>query len=289
MDPYKVFKVNKDFVLDDVKRKYKRLAVKLHPDKNPGNPRAAEMFQAISLCYQQLLEDYCTRAADRQFSELKQESLAANERAAAAAAPAPPASPGRGGGAGARFDLESFNRVFEEHRQRDVLDEGYGRWMQETPAETDVAERLRTTLSVARVNAHPTALHTAAPGTTYELGLQRVQDYSAPVVAHNKRAGLVYTDYRVAHTTTRLIDSDDPDNVRRSFASVQQLQEHRADVRHSMTEREAAAEARRREKEAEAEEARRARLRRRDARAAEQFARVHLLLKGTEGSAMDAR
>lgn len=279
LDPYKVFKVTKDFALDDVKRKYKRLAVKLHPDKNPGDPRAAGLFQAISQCYQRLLEDYCARAADRQFSELKHESRAA---AAMAAERAPAAAHG----GEQRFDLETFNRVFEEHRQRDVLDEGYGRWMADTPAEKDVAERLRTRLAVTQHAGHPTALQTTAPGTTYELGMQRVQDYSAPVVSSNgRRAGLVYTDYRLAHTTTRLVDSDDPDRIRRSFANVQQMQQHRAEEEErEMTEAEAAEEARRLEREQAEEEARLQRLRRRDVRAAQRHDRVHFLLRGTAPS-----
>ncbi len=276
LDPYKVFKVPKDFALDDVKRKYRRLAVKLHPDKNPGDPRAAGLFHAISHCYQQLLEDYCTRTADRQFSELKQESRAA----AAMATERRPTQPASAAASEPRFDLETFNRVFEEHRQRDVLDEGYGRWMQDTPAEKEVAERMRTRLSVSLHTGQPTALQTTAPGTTYELGMQRVQDYSAPVVSsHGRRAGLVYTDYRLAHTTTRLVDSDDPDRIRRSFANVQQLQQHRAEKR-DMTEEEAAEEAERQERERAAEEARLQRLRRRDVRAAQHFERVHSLLRG---------
>jgi DnaJ-class molecular chaperone len=37
-----------------IKRAYKKLALKWHPDKNPGNPEATEMFQKISAAYKRL-------------------------------------------------------------------------------------------------------------------------------------------------------------------------------------------------------------------------------------------
>ena len=37
-----------DVGVQEIKKKYRRLALKYHPDKNPGNAEAEEMFKKIS-------------------------------------------------------------------------------------------------------------------------------------------------------------------------------------------------------------------------------------------------
>lgn len=52
VDYYNLLKVNRDATDDDLKRAYKRLAMKWHPDKNPVNKKEAEAkFKQISEAY----------------------------------------------------------------------------------------------------------------------------------------------------------------------------------------------------------------------------------------------
>lgn len=50
-DYYKVLGVGKDASGDDIKKAYRKLAVKYHPDKNPGNKEAEEKFKKMSEAY----------------------------------------------------------------------------------------------------------------------------------------------------------------------------------------------------------------------------------------------
>lgn len=50
-DYYKVLGVDKKASTDEIKKAYRKLALKYHPDKNPGNKTAEEQFKKISEAY----------------------------------------------------------------------------------------------------------------------------------------------------------------------------------------------------------------------------------------------
>jgi len=50
-DYYKVLGTDKKASQDDIKKAYRKLAVKYHPDKNPGNKQAEEKFKEINEAY----------------------------------------------------------------------------------------------------------------------------------------------------------------------------------------------------------------------------------------------
>src|SRR5262249_39355596 len=53
-DYYAVLGVPASATQDEIKKKYRKLAAKHHPDKNPTDPKAAETFKEISEAYQVL-------------------------------------------------------------------------------------------------------------------------------------------------------------------------------------------------------------------------------------------
>src|SRR3990172_9063809 len=50
-DYYKTLGVAKDATNDDIKKAYRKLALKYHPDKNPGNQEMEEKFKKMSEAY----------------------------------------------------------------------------------------------------------------------------------------------------------------------------------------------------------------------------------------------
>src|ERR687884_280649 len=50
-DYYAVLGVSASASQDEIKKQYRKLAAKFHPDKNPGDPKAADRFKEISEAY----------------------------------------------------------------------------------------------------------------------------------------------------------------------------------------------------------------------------------------------
>ncbi|EOD81526.1 Chaperone protein DnaJ [Grimontia indica] len=64
-DFYEVLGVSRDASERDIKKAYKRLAMKYHPDKNPGDETAAEKFKEVKLAYEILTDDQKRAAYDQ--------------------------------------------------------------------------------------------------------------------------------------------------------------------------------------------------------------------------------
>lgn len=64
-DYYDVLGVNKDASAEDIKKAYRKLAMKYHPDRNPDNPKAEEQFKEAKEAYEVLTDDQKRAAYDQ--------------------------------------------------------------------------------------------------------------------------------------------------------------------------------------------------------------------------------
>src|SRR5690242_3629722 len=120
-DYYEVLGIKRDASEDQIKKAYRKLARKFHPDLNPGDKSAEEQFKNLQVAY-----DVLSNAEDRKLYDQYGE----NWRAVKAGAGAPP--PGsheaqasaRGGGAGSGgFDFNDFD--FSRFRSTGTGAEGF--------------------------------------------------------------------------------------------------------------------------------------------------------------------
>lgn len=64
-DYYEVLGVNRDASEEDIKKAYRKLAMKYHPDRNPDNPKAEEQFKEAKEAYEMLSDDQKRAAYDQ--------------------------------------------------------------------------------------------------------------------------------------------------------------------------------------------------------------------------------
>ncbi|XP_042498369.1 dnaJ homolog subfamily B member 4 [Macadamia integrifolia] len=116
VDYYNILKVNRNATDDDLKKSYRRLAMKWHPDKNPTNKKEAEAkFKQISEAYE-VLSDPQKRAVYDQYGE---EGLKG-------------ATPGSSGGGGGGFPFGGGSSggpndfMFNPRNAEDIFAEFFG-------------------------------------------------------------------------------------------------------------------------------------------------------------------
>jgi len=95
-DYYRILEVDREAGKDDLKKAYRKLAMKYHPDRNPGDPDAEQHFKDVNEAYE-VLKDEQKRAAYDRFGH------AAFEQGA-----------GMDGGYSGGFSGGGFGDIFEE-------------------------------------------------------------------------------------------------------------------------------------------------------------------------------
>ncbi len=64
MNYYEVLGVSKNATKEEIKKAYRNLAFKYHPDRNPDNPAAEDMLKKINVAYEVLSDDSRRREYD---------------------------------------------------------------------------------------------------------------------------------------------------------------------------------------------------------------------------------
>lgn len=70
-NPYKVLGLENGCPVQEVKKKYRQLALKLHPDRKPDDPKAVELFELATKAYQFLLDPLRKREYDLELERKK--------------------------------------------------------------------------------------------------------------------------------------------------------------------------------------------------------------------------
>lgn len=271
VDPYEVLNVPKDFTVDQLKHAYKKLAMKVHPDKGGSE----YMFNLVTACFKHLMKEYKRRTSDKQHNELKQafQNLSVS--------PAPVFE---------RFDIKKFNKLFEDNKLGDVTDAGYGDWytkdkLEDAPKFKGGSREAFNNHFEKHVASAPQSKHivkyeepeaywkSKLPCT--ELGVSSISDFSGDNTSLRK---LNYTDLKLAHSTSRIVD---PSTAQRAeYDSIDSLKRERGNIQYDMDDRTKQKYIRKLQLQEEQERLRKKQQEERDRIAEEHYNKMHNLLKG---------
>lgn len=84
MDPYSTLEVPHTATIEEIKKAYRRMALKWHPDKNGGSLDAAEIFRNVKAAYDCLIDPIrrATADADRRKQEQSEAAKKVSDEAA---------------------------------------------------------------------------------------------------------------------------------------------------------------------------------------------------------------
>ncbi len=248
VNPYKLLNVPENYNLEMLKAAYKKAAFVAHPDKGGSE----YLFNLVTDCYKYLAKELKRRESDKLHYELKKESQSGKQQMGSNKAPNSLQDLFY---SGTRFDQQKFNKFFDDNKfKEEQLEAGYQEWM----ATNNVAD-LRKAMpkfkggGIAQFNEHfdknvkvtaekkqlmkwqePQPVVASNKLVFSELGKGNVDDFSGE---NRTMKELNYMDYKVAHTTSRIID---PTSVKRqNFTNIQELERSRANIQYQMSEKDA--------------------------------------------------
>lgn len=210
MDPYKILKVDKNCSIEQLRDAFKRVAIKVHPDKG-GNE---EMFNVVVESYKTIYKKLKSESGDKDFHELKNESRHQFQNIKKTKHVS-----FKVGANDDEFNTK-FNKIFDENRfTESAIDDGYGQFMSQSSKHRDEIDIKKSVKNFKDFNTvfdnqeamnkeiiiykEPEPLTMSKSLAFNELGVDKIDDFSSDTT--NSR-NIGYCDYMKAHTTNKLVD-----------------------------------------------------------------------------------
>jgi len=236
IDPYSLYGFTKGqpFSIKDLKEKYKQYALKTHPDVNGGNDTN---FNIVSNAYKYLLDEHSKMEKDKQYTELRGNSLSFLENQSKSGIQNRELDMN-----GNNFNVQKFNTVFQDNRLEDTSQEGYSDWINENKYKSDDIVR-NSSINSGNFNNQfnnlvkpskelqvyqlPQELNSRTTNVQ-ELGVDKVDNYSGE--SGTGSSSIKYTDLKEAHTTSRLVDPNTKYNSYKNIGEVKQARSNMGEI-----------------------------------------------------------
>ena len=236
MDPYKILKVDKNCSVEQLREAFKKVAIKVHPDKG-GNE---ELFNIVVESYKVIYKKLKSETGDKDFNELKNESRHQFNNMKKTKH--------------VSFNVDQddefnskFNKIFDENRFHDTMDNGYGQFMRESTANRDEINIHKSVNNFKDFNTsfddqdvmnktvmiykEPEPLTMSKSLAFNELGVDKIDDFSSDTT---KSKNIAYCDYMKAHTTNKLVDKRYIKD-KQSYNSIDDIEKTRSSQRFELS------------------------------------------------------
>tara|TARA_B100000700_G_scaffold158343_1_gene175570 strand:- start:1371 stop:2609 length:1239 start_codon:yes stop_codon:yes gene_type:complete len=236
VNPLKVFQLEENYTLEELKKAYRKLALKYHPDRPDGNELK---FKIVTKIYLALFEDYKKKLPEKQYLDLRNSSRQFisqqnnNQKQNVHMD-------------SERFNLKLFNKIYDENKLYSDNDNGYGKWLQDdnnikTPpkpfSKSFNLNVFNTSFNDERANyAKGREIveykEPEAQGTSMNygnIGEGKIKDFSS-----NHNSETHYSDLKKAYTDTFLVPTEEI--TRKKYEGINQLKNDRSNINFTMSE-----------------------------------------------------
>lgn len=209
--PRKLLELPINFTKEELKKQYKKMVIKLHPDmKNVSEISSTANFQILTTCYKVLLDELEKKQNDKDFHDLKKESKKySKSQTKDVNRDMKPDS----------FNISKFNELFSSARIRNPYDDGYDEWMKENRDAKNDGELIKYKEPEAAVSS-------SLDG--FLLGVEKISDFSGDNMSDKN---LNYMDYRIAYTTPTIEKNINKIDKRKEYKNLDALERDRSNIR----------------------------------------------------------
>jgi len=280
LDPYKILDISKNYDEKTLKKAYLKAAMKYHPDRGGS----AIEFQKVSIAYTLLTNKLKENNNNHSHNELRDnlKDFMNTQNS----------NPKINIKMTENFDIDVFNKIYEENKISDVYDEGYGDWMNETSNETNQPKMFQNGFNKDMFNS---VFEQYKSEKQKQNAIVQYKEPEENISMNNKHSimnlgqgkitdfggqtnNLCYTDYKQAFTDgSTLIDASSVDISDRA-QSINGIKSQRSNISYTMSEKDSQLYAMKQLEEKKNEEKRLQRLNVYDQKHSQAYEKIHSLL-----------
>ena len=238
LNPYKILGVPKKFDEKTLKKAYLKAAQRTHPDRGG----AKDEFQKVSIAYALLDKKLKDNKINHSHTELRSHSQNFLDTQATENVQSDTE----------RFDVDVFNKIYEENRIKDVYDDGYSGWMERNSVSDEsqkpmfhegfnkdlfnhefekfkVEHSQKNNSGMVKFEEPQVSISMKGKDALMTLGQGTIEDFSGDM------NGLGYRDYKDAFTNSVLTVDPSSFNLEGRQRSVGSVKKERSNISYTMS------------------------------------------------------
>ena len=242
LNPYKILGITKKYDEKILKKAYLRKALVTHPDRG-GSPVE---FQQVSIAYTLLLKKLKDKENNHEHNDLRNHSQSYMKEQKSDNI--------RNVNMTEQFDINMFNKIYEDNKEDSVYDRGYNDWMKEDNNQKmlqqpkmfnksfnkdlfnsefekyKLQQQKQMGTQVVKYDEPQVDISMRGKDSLMMLGQNNISDFSG-----TSEGGLTFRDYKDAFTNSCLIDTGTMDLSTRDN-NIQGIERSRANISYKMSE-----------------------------------------------------
>lgn len=281
LNPYQILGISKQYDESSLKKAYLKAAMKTHPDRGGSK----DDFQKVSIAYTLLMKKLKEKDSTHHHHDLRKNASAYMDTQS-----------NQGTNIHFdkdKFDIDVFNKIYEENKIEGVYDDGYGEWMKNTKIDDKPklfqgnfnkdlfnhefetykqAQKKKAGSQIVQYEQPEIGISMKNKDSLVNLGQGKISNFSG------EANGLNFTDYKAAFTHDSTLIDIETVNIHDRASSIKGVEKERSNISYQMSLKDQQDQAYRQAMQQKEERARMQRLQTYDKQHEDTYHKIHQLL-----------